>query len=168
MKTVALSITAAALLAGVIALAPARAAAAPDAPTPARGSKTCDTALVQSLIDEMEAACPCQGGWDVKRHYKSCLRKAQRTIMKASGNTLRRSCIKFAFRCGALSTCGEPGGVVTCSTPSGGKCLYGLCSDDIGRACTTNADCVGSCNLADDSAACAKTGGTSAAGSCCD
>lgn len=148
----------------LLAVAPATAA-----PTPAvRGSKICETALVQSLIAEMEVACPCEGDWGVKRKYKACLRKAQRTIMKASGNTLRRSCIKSAFRCGSLSTCAEPDAVVTCSVPSGGKCLYGLCSDDIGRACTTNADCVGSCNLSKDASECAKAGGTSAGGSCCD
>ncbi len=153
------------VIGALLLLAPTQSAAAP---SPARGSKTCETALVQSLIDQMAALCPCDGNWDVKRQYKACLRKAQRTIMKDSNNTLRRSCIKMAFRCGSLSTCGEEAGVVTCSLPNAPKCLYGLCSDDIGRACTTNGDCVGSCNLADSSADCARAGGVSAPGSCCD
>jgi len=154
------------LLTAIVLLGTPRAHASEVAP--ARGPKTCDTALVQSLAAEMETACPCQGNWGVKRHYKACLRKAQRTIMKASNNTLRRSCIKFAFRCGSLSTCGEDAAVVTCSTSNAAKCLYGLCADDIGRACTTNADCIGSCNLVDSAAECARVGGVAGTGSCCD
>lgn len=167
MKTRRLSNPAFFLLAGPLLLVPVLAGAA-SSPQPVRGSKTCDTALVQSLIDEMATLCPCPGDWDVKRQYKSCLRKAQRTIMKASNNTLRRSCIKTAFRCGSLSTCGEDAGVVTCSVASGAKCLYGLCSDDIGRACTTNADCIGSCNLVKTEADCTRVGGVAGTGSCCD
>jgi len=160
-----LRIVAAPVLAGLLLLVSSSASAAP---APVRGPKTCDTALVQSLISEMEVLCPCESDWQVKRRYKACLRKAQRTIMKASGNTLRRSCIKTAFRCGSLSTCGEPDEAVVCSYATGAKCSYGLCSDDIGRTCTTNADCVGSCNVAKTSLDCSRAGGVPGGSSCCE
>lgn len=167
MKSISVMIAAAAFFAAVSHLQMPAAAASPP-PEDARRVRTCDTALVQSLIDELAAACPCQGDWGAKRDYRTCLRTAQRAIRDRYGKAFQRSCIQVAFRCGSLSTCGEPDGVVTCTKPRRGRCRSGLCSDDISRTCKTKADCLGRCDLAESSAECDSSGGVSASGSCCD
>ena len=157
------------LLALVATLAFATASSAAEtSPTPrVRASKTCEPTEVMSLFDQMAALCPCDNSWQSHRFYKACLRRAQRTIMKYSGNTLRRSCIKVAFRCGALSTCAESQAKVTCSFPTGGKCVSGVCGSDPAQACTSNEDCASSCTTADSRADCEGDGGTAGTGACC-
>jgi hypothetical protein len=134
----------------------------------------CDTDITAAAIATVDAACPCAGRpdgaggttpWGKHRHYKRCVRKAIRDLVRTSHRTLRRRCFRNVVRCSNKSTCGTDG-AMTCTALRTGDCTGGICSNN-GKACVVADDCtVGGCHIAPIAAACPD--GALGTGSCCD
>jgi hypothetical protein len=117
------------------------------------------TALAQPACPEdveetIAAACPCaadgQGkGWLNHGKYVSC-------VVRLRNDLRRQGCLdsqtqRLIARCASRSTCGKEGAVLCCTYDTSGVCsdpapgdltAAGTCSNDVGIACDTNADCV--------------------------
>jgi hypothetical protein len=133
----------------------------------ARGPRICPLDQVGAIFAQLDASCPC-GDATSKRTYRKCVRLAGHEIMKASGNTLPRNCLRPALRCGNQSTCGVAG-AVTCHRDKPSVCVSGVCGHDATISCATDQDCVLSvCDVRSSAANCDDDGGTAGApGTCC-
>lgn len=118
-----------------------------------KGPKVCDEAAVAMAQEAIAAACPCEGltdadgnvvPWRNHGKYVRCVAHATRDLVRASGKTMSRRCLRDAVRCAARSTCGRDEDAVTCSAEDSGEC-----------------------EIVSSVAACEEQGGTAGTGSCC-
>ena len=117
---------------------------------PAPASADCPTDVGEAIA----AACPCDGpsaehAWKNHGKYVSC-------VVRFRNDLRRQGCLdadakRTIARCAARSTCGKDGAVLCCVYDTSGTCddaapndgtPAGVCSNDAGVACDTDADCI--------------------------
>ncbi len=137
-----------------------------------------DKEAVELVSAELDARCPCDGGYRNHGRYVRCVARNTNKLFKEYG--LPSSCKRTIRRCAARSTCGKEGAVRCCfileqacmNDPRPGDARpVGVCLEDHQSACDVNADCAPlktKCKISRSAENCEHRGGAlSGSGSCC-